>query len=173
MSEELRTKLEEAERAIFAMVKPAVPEPACWLDSDAGPSYCFHCAVKARGQEFELGAPIDPDKPSYYRTDMEDAFFQGIDGGYHGQSPHDNTERCYTCGKQLAYTLTDYGAGEEADYWLETELTAFTPSEAYALDRLFIAVSWNLNDDDSLKLARDVLTIAEQVIEFLAAREAA
>lgn len=156
---------------IFAIVKPANPEPANWLDSDACASYCYECVVKARGRKFELGPVLAVDKPFYRRTEMEDAFFRDISGGYYGQAEHDHTEECYTCGKQLAYTLTTYGAQEESAYWLETELMHFGPDEAYALDRLFMVTTWTGDDDESQQLASDVLAIAERVRAYLKEQE--
>ena len=162
--EQMKARLYALERAIFAAVKPSDPEPCWWLESDCGPDFCHDHVVEARGKEFDLGAPLTPNR--YRRTDLEDAFWSGIAGGYYGQGERDDTARCSVCDALLCYTLTDYGAGEEADYWLETELVSFGPDEAYEATRLFGSFCPD-GGDESLELARDILKVAEEIAAFL------
>lgn len=126
-------RAEERLAAILETVPPIEPGPQFWLDSDAGPSYCRPCAIIARGREFEFGPPLE-DKPFYRRTDVEDAFFGGIDGGFDTTSY--STAACAVCGKTLSYILTDEGVRQEIDYYRETPLCALRDEDSYALDRL-------------------------------------
>ena len=162
----VRARLDALDRAIFAAVKPSQPEPANWLESDAGFSYCREHAIEARAEEFGLGKPIYPDR-RWGRTDLEDAFFDGIGGGYYGQGECDGAERCYKCGKLLAYSLTDEGAEQEADYWLNTKIIQFEPDDAYELYELMNSACPEFSER-SLELAEDILKVAEEVAEFLA-----
>ena len=164
-NEQMRARLYTLERAIFAAVKPSDPEPCWWLESDCGADYCHDHVVEARGKEFDLGAPVTPNRP-WHRTPLERAFDDGIGGGYHGQGERDNTARCSVCDKLLSYTLTDYGAGEEVDHWLDTQLTSFGPDEAYEASRLFGSFCPE-GDGESLELARNILKFAEEVAAFL------
>lgn len=113
------------------------PEPQHWLESDAGPSYCWSCAIKAREEEFGLGPLLDPTKSSWLHTELEDAFFHGIDGGEWCSAECDGPEQCYTCGKTLHYWLTDYGIDEELAGFEDSEFSADLYEIAYSLDRLF------------------------------------
>jgi hypothetical protein len=65
---------------------------------------------EARGAEFDLGVPLTPHR--WHRTDLENAFWEGIGGTIDGNS--DNTEACDTCGKTLSYILTDYGVEQNS-----------------------------------------------------------
>lgn len=163
--EQMQARLYALERAIFAAVKPADPEPCWWLESDCGPDFCHDHVVEARGREFDLGAPVTPNRP-WHRTPLEDAFDEGIVGGYYGQGERDNTARCSVCDELLSYTLTDHGASEEAHYWLETKLVSFGPDEAYEASRLFGSFCPD-GGDESLELARDILKVAEEIAAFL------
>lgn len=165
-NDQMRARLAALEKAIFATVKHSRPEPACWLESDAGPSYCHEHAVKARAEEFGLGPPIYERNYIRMATYLEDRFYGGIEGGYHGQGVVDHTERCHECGKLLAYTLTDYGADEEVEHWLETTLTDFTPDDAYQFWRLCINF-YPDGGEESQSRARDILKVAEEVAAFL------
>lgn len=123
---------------ISAAIPPAKPGPQYWLESDAGPDYCRPCVIVARGWEFELGPLlIEPDH-WYQRDDWHDAYFEGIDGGRDIES--DNASHCSRCGVGLSYILTDYGADQEASYWLEAPLIEITPADSYDLDRLTLNV---------------------------------
>lgn len=164
-AKEIRTRLDVLDRAIFSAVKPSQPEPVNWLESDAGFSYCCEHAIAARAKEFDLGAPIYTDR-RWGRTDLEDVFFDGIGGGYYGQSECDGTERCHTCDRLLAYSLTDYGAEQEADYWLNTKIIQFGPDDAYELYKLMASACPEFSER-SLKLAEDILKVAEKVAAFL------
>ena len=75
-------------------------EPQCWLNSDAGPSYCLRCAEKALRNSTEEG--------------------DYIDGGYPGAGIEtDILEYCETCGKMLESSPLhpeDYLADENGEY---------------------------------------------------------
>lgn len=163
-ADDIRARLEVVSAAIFAQVQPSNPEPVCWLDTDAGSSLCWDCAVLERGKEFDLGVPLTPHR--YFRTELEEEFYRGIDGGYHGQMPHDTPEWCSCCDKGLAYELTDYGLSEEAHGWAEAEITAFTSYDAYALDRLIIGI-YPEGSEESLTTAVTILDVAEKIAAFL------
>lgn len=98
------------------IMPPIEPGPAYWLESDSGESYCRHHAIEARAEEFGLGPLIDPDKPWFFRTDLEDAFWDGISATRDGECDH--TEHCSVCGEPLSYILTDYGFEQEIDHWI-------------------------------------------------------
>lgn len=119
------------------------PESQYWLMSDAGPSYCWDCAVKARAEEIGLGPLLDPEKPSYLRTEYEEEYFRGIDGGTWYSAQSDGASHCFTCGKMLHYWLTDYGIDEELIAFEENEFGESLYEIAYGIDRLF-----ELVDDD-------------------------
>lgn len=112
---------------------PLKPGPQYWLDSDAGPDYCLSCVIVARGWEFELG-PLIVERPWFRRDDWEDAYWEGIDGGFDIES--ENAASCTRCGATLQYTLTDYGAQQEASYWLESPVAYMNEETSYGLDRL-------------------------------------
>lgn len=148
--------MDERVAEVLRLVRRADPEPACWMSEDACTSYCWECAQIARAKQMGLCAPVPapPCKFSFLRTEREDAwqeaydrFREGIDGGYWGQGEHDSPEHCGTCGKVLAYTLTDYGTGEEIGGWLECRIptvgAGWHPVDSYALDRVHISLSWN------------------------------
>ncbi|WP_138921228.1 hypothetical protein [Novosphingobium pentaromativorans] len=130
-------RMEERLAAICAAVPPINPGLQYWLDSDAGPSYCRKCVIAARGREFELGPPLE-DAPFYRRTDLEDAFHDGIDGGFDTTS--DSTSACETCGTTLSYILTDYGVEQEINYYREAPICALRDEDSYALDRLALNI---------------------------------
>lgn len=162
---QVRARLDALDRAIFAAVKPSDPEPANWLESDCSFSYCHEHAIEARAKEFGLGPPIYLDR-WWRRTDLEDHFYAGIGGGYYGQGECDNVERCHTCDKLLAYSLTDHGAEQEVDYWLNTKVIRFADDEAYELYKL-MAHAYPEGPERSLELAEDILKVAEDVAAFL------
>lgn len=118
---------------ICAAIPPIKPGPQYWLMSDAGPDYCRPCVIVARGHEFELG-PLIVERPWFRRDDWEDAYWEGIDGGFDIES--ENAASCDRCGCTLQYTLTDYGAEQEASYWLESPVAHMNGETSYSLDRL-------------------------------------
>jgi len=122
--------------AICKAVPPIEPPSTHWLNSDAGPSYCRECAVKARAEEFGLGEPLD--RIWWRRTDLEDAFYGGIDGGFEASS--EVPEACDTCGRTLSYILTEGGVRDEANCYLEHPLTELREEDSYALGRLTLNV---------------------------------
>jgi hypothetical protein len=130
-------RMEQRLEAIHIAVPPLQPGPSYWLDSDGGPSYCRACVIKARGKEFELGAPLEDSNWSD-RDELEDAFHAGIDGGFDTTS--DSTEACETCRKTLSYILTDYGVEEEIGYYREAPLIEVRDEDSYALDRLALNI---------------------------------
>lgn len=142
-------------REVLNLVRPMVPEPVNWLSEDACCSYCWDCAQMARAKEMGLCAPVrEPPHKYYYlmdekalaRAEAYARFSDGIDGGYVGQSPTDNTQWCDTCGVLLAYSLTDEGAQEEIAAWMDAPVlpvgAGWHPSDSYALDRVHCSVSW-------------------------------
>lgn len=130
-------RMEERRAAVLQAVPAIQPGPQFWLDSDAGPSYCRACVIIARGREFELGPPLE-DRPSYLRTDMEDEFHSGIDGGFDTTS--DSAAACEICGETLSYILTDEGVWLEINYYREAPLCELRDEDSYALDRLTLNV---------------------------------
>jgi hypothetical protein len=93
------------------------PPPQYWLWSDAGPSYCYPCVRIARAKE--LGLACVPDaQPAYARTDEEEAFVEGIDGGDWYSAIEDGPQACSLCGATLKYRLTEHGAYAEIDHYL-------------------------------------------------------
>lgn len=130
-------RMEERLHVIMDRVSRIKPECAYWLDSDAGPSYCRKCVILARGREFELGPPL-VDEEWYFRDDLMDAFYSGIDGGFDTTS--DSTQACNTCGKTLSYILSDYGVEQEIEYYREAPLCQVRDEDSYALDRLTLNI---------------------------------
>ncbi|NIJ37884.1 hypothetical protein FHR22_002587 [Sphingopyxis panaciterrae] len=128
------------------------PPSQHWLESDAGTSYCWDCAVVARGREFELG-PLLTISPWYSRNDWQEAFFAGIDGGDWYSAIEDGTKRCDRCGCTLHYWLTDYGLDEEIAYWRDVDFAdaSDTQETAYAIDRLF-----EVSDEGACADVRDI-----------------
>lgn len=123
--------------AIMEAVPPINPPAQYWLDSDAGPSYCWNCVIIARGREFELGPLLT--RPEWYERDKwEDAYFEGIDGGFDTSS--DSSAACDICRKTLSYILTDYGVEQEMDYFRECPLVELRDEDTYALDRLALNI---------------------------------
>lgn len=138
MREELiYQRIEDRLAEICEAVPPIQPGAQYWLDSDCGPSYCRKCVIIARGREFELGRPLE-DRLSYYRTDLEDAFHEGIDGGF--DTTGDSTSACELCGETLSYILTDEGVESEVEYYREAPLCELRDEDSYALDRLALNV---------------------------------
>lgn len=155
LAERMRQRLWEIQKAVPPIDPPAVH----WLNGDSCNSYCWECAVKARGEEFDLGVPLTPRR--WHRTDLEDAFYDGIDGGFDGES--DTTEACDTCGRTLSYILTDYGVDEEIAYYLESPLTAVRDEDSYAIDRLALNV-WHGSKTPQLLGACAVINQAWRIV---------
>lgn len=130
-------RINERLTAICEAVPPIQPGAAYWLDSDAGPSYCHGCAIIARGREFELG-PLLQVPDWYCRDDWQQAYFDGIDGGFDTHS--DSTQACGICGKTLSYILTDDGVEQETNYYREAPLITVRDEDSYALDRLALNI---------------------------------
>lgn len=138
IAERTRSRANEICKAI----PPIKPGPQYWLESDAGPNYCRKCVRIARGWEFELG-PLLVEPKWYDRDEWMDAFMEGIDGGRDLES--DSASSCDICGATLQYILTDYGADEEARYFLEAPLVEIRDEDSYALDRLTLNVWHGMN----------------------------
>jgi hypothetical protein len=156
--EEMRDDIQrfnELAAEVFRLVPPSSPEPPCWLESDAGPSYCSECVRIAHAKELGLPSPLaePPSTFSWLRSEDEDAahdryeeFEDGISYGWLGMSESDTPEHCDTCGKMLAYSLTEYGFKEEAEVWPQCKISpvgaGWHPDASYALDRWVIYLSW-------------------------------
>lgn len=149
IAERTRSRADE----ICAAIPPSKPGPQYWLESDAGPDYCRPCVIVARGKEFELG-PLIAESERWRRDDWQDAYFDGIDGGRDIES--DNAAHCSRCGISLSYILTDYGAEQEASYWLEAPLVEIRPDDSYDLDRLVLNVWEGMNRRRLLLIAAAV-----------------
>lgn len=139
---------------ICAAFPPIQPGPQYWLESDAGPNYCRDCAIVARGWEFELGPLLSQSDRWYNRSDWEDCYLDGIDGGRDIES--DSAAACNRCGKTLSYILTDYGAEQEASYYLEAPLIELRGEDSYALDRLTLNMFDGMSRDRLLMIAAAV-----------------
>lgn len=135
------------------------PPSQHWLDSDHGTSYCWDCAVIARGHEFELGPVIAP-TPFYMRDEWQDLFYAGIDGGDWYSAVEDCRPACARCGCTLHHWLTDEGIADEIAFYEGEEKPWYgDPREhAYAIDRLFEVYS------DEKKAS--VTAIAERFLAF-------
>ena len=131
-------RIEERLDAIRESVPSINPPAAHWLDSNAGPSYCWHCVHIARGAEFDLGAPIKQAEWFERQDDWVEAFYDGIDGGFDTEC--DSTAACDICRRTLSYILTDYGVEDEIDYYRECPLAEVRDEDSYALGRLALNV---------------------------------
>lgn len=165
-SERAVAQLYRVSREIMAMVPPIDPPPQYWLDSDATFSYCYPCARKARATELGLAEP-PAERDWFERSEADEEFEDGIDGGawYSGES--DSTVACQTCGETLRYSLTDYGALSEIDHFLEfpvSQQRGIDGETTYALDRMFMHGDWDGADPD---IARNLLTIARDAVPAL------
>lgn len=129
----------EARLAEICKAVPPIDPPAqYWLRSDNCCEYCWPCAVKARADEFGLGMPIYDQHYRWHRTDLEDAFYDGIDGGFDCNDDH--TVCCETCRRTLSYILTDYGVDEEIGYYRDQPIAVVRDEDSYALDRLALNI---------------------------------
>ncbi|MDE2597767.1 MAG: hypothetical protein KGL44_12915 [Sphingomonadales bacterium] len=146
---------------ICEIVPPIKPEPQFWLESDCGPSYCHSCAIKARADEFGLGVPLRDSNRWHCETDLEEAFYDGIDGGRDLES--DSTAACYSCGETLSYILTDYGVTEELGYYLESPLASVRAEDSYALDRLCL----NIYEGSSRKILLEAAVVVNQAWQLV------
>lgn len=145
-AEILANRVRDTAMKIMQAVPPIEPGPAYWLESDSCESYCWQHAIKARETEFGFGPLLDPEKPAYRNTDLEEAFFHGIGATHNGES--DSTECCTTCGATLSYVLTDYGFRDELGFWLENPSEATTPEDSFALYHLILNVGhWTKRRD--------------------------
>lgn len=153
----------DLEARLFAARPPIRPEPQHWLCSDAGESYCYPCARKARAAE--LGIPVPPlteDRFAKAESALEAQMSDGIDGGdwYSGES--DGSAACATCGATLRYALTEYGVGQELAYFEETPHSPLNGEATYALSRIFTALCWSGADpitvERALKVGRAALS---------------
>lgn len=136
------------------------PPPQYWLESDCTETFCRSCAIKERGKEFDLGAPIE-DVPWYRRDPMVDAFFEGLSSYAYRCAGHSDTiEACARCGITLDYWLTDEGIQSEIDHWSDSEMLGDLSEIAYNLDRLF-----ECKDEDRPAVAE----IAKRFLEFVEA----
>lgn len=119
-----------------------VPFPH-WIggaDADQGPSYCRSCA------EAEVAAG----RAEY------------VDGGW--QQENDGCCHCETCGRLLDYTLTEYGASEEIDHYMGTELAGpISPEDAFHIAKM-------LEQDETNPQA---LSIGIQAAELIKAQQSA
>lgn len=145
---------------IMTAIPPIKPGAAYWLDSDCFPSYCRECVQIARGNEFCLGRPISEER-AHWRDEWQDAFWEGIDGGFDTTS--DSTAACEICGCTLSYILTDEGVRTEVDYYREEPLAVLRDEDSYALDRLTL----NVYEGSLRRMVLDVAIIVGQAWRLL------
>lgn len=151
------------EDELLRWVKPANPDPQCWLTSDASDSYCYPCAREARARELRM-IVTPPPVPWYARNEFDRWFEEEIDGGYPGQMPSDSPAFCATCGEMLAYDLTEAGIIDEVAAFLECEFTQITPAVAYMLDRLW---DHGRSPEDNPKLVVSLIKIGRQALSVV------
>ena len=132
----IAARIHERVMAIRKAVPPIEPPAIYWLSSDASESYCWDCAIIARGREFELGPLLTPSE--WIRSEWENVHFEGIDGGFDLES--ESTEACAICGRTLSYILTDYGLEAELSYHADLPIGDIRDEDSYALDRLALNV---------------------------------
>lgn len=97
----------------------------------------LHEWISAVQDELEKRAIKAP--PPYWREGDENEYCRPCfdklfssderEGGYCAE--RDGCTHCETCGKILAYTLTDYGAEEELDYYEDAEWDWNDPDDCY------------------------------------------
>lgn len=133
----IAARINERVREICKAVPPIEPPAIHWLSSDASESYCWTCAIVARGREFELG-PVLSVIDHWQRDEWQRAFFEGIDGGFDIES--ESVEACAICGCTLSYILTDYGLEAELSYHADLPIGDIRDEDSYALDRLALNV---------------------------------
>lgn len=139
MSEKPHNRLRRLEGELIALAPPIDPPALHWLNSDATFSYCWNCAIVARGREFELGPLLVVSR--WHPDEWERRFFEGIDGGFDG-APSDHPERCEICGCTLRHTLSDYGVAEEITHYLAHPAAAVSAEQAYAIERICLNLTW-------------------------------
>lgn len=99
--------------SIAAGVEAPYPRWLGGYDVDQGPSYCYDCAAK--------------------RVEAGEA--QSVDGGW--PQDCDTCCHCEDCGRLLAYTLTEWGVGQELVHFASDALDReVTPELAYHLARV-------------------------------------
>jgi hypothetical protein len=170
-------RLDELENQIVTAVPPVDPPPQYWLSSDASPSYCHDCALKARAEEMGLTEPpIEPDLyGEQWRTDRggyETArnvwreFVEGIDGGF-DTSGDDSPRACETCRCTLDYTLTDYGVEEELACFEENPPSSIDAETSFELAQIFLNLTQPWAEEGAPEQLRRAVAIAEQAVSVL------
>lgn len=145
----IATRIRERVWEICKAVPPIEPPAVYWLIRDASCSYCRECVIIARGREFELGPLLTPSE--WIRSEWENVFFEGIDGGFDLES--ESTEACEICGRTLSYILTDYGLEAELSYHADLPIGDIRDEDSYALDRLALNVFGGMKRTNLLGVA--------------------
>ena len=161
-------RLSELRDEIVELMPPIDAAPCHWLNRDSCYSYCWPCARKARWNELPSVGPVPEEVDWWKRDPIEELIQDGIDGGWSG-SESDHCEACELCGCTLEYSLTDYGRGEEITNFLTypTADNTIDGEVTYALDRIFVDLSW---DGADAQQVADATTIAEQTLAALRSR---
>lgn len=150
-------------------VKPFKPGSAYWMQEDSTETYCREHAIEKRETEFGLGPLLKPHRQWPLRTELEDAFWDGIGATYDGTA--ESSEHCSVCGQMVSYLLTEEGLDYEAQNFAESEIRHLSPEDVYELDRVATALSHYssrktiLNAMHSFNRARK-LALASNVIDI-------
>jgi hypothetical protein len=117
------------ERWADRMAKKADVQDPYWFIHNAGgeqQTFCFECGEKRRMELLKK-----------FRNDPETLrLLDSLDGGWSLDS--DSCEHCATCGRLLAYSLTDYGAESEWDHFRESEINLASPEVAYHIQGIIL-----------------------------------
>lgn len=126
--------------------------PEHWIHgADEGLSYCHECALK------EVAKLLESNPTGEY----------SVDGGWGGEG--DSTPFCEGCGARLENSLTDYGAEEEFNHFLESGCFLKSPDDCYSLTEAMANQYWDLDvhpheservRQDRLDRSRKMLTVA-------------
>lgn len=172
---DVQERLGEAEEFLAPHV--VQPRQAYWLGNsdDQGQSFCRCCAdrrVAETNAPLRVAQGLSPQSgvDAYGRTIEDDfdahdtpgAIFR--DGGWEAHQS-ENSVACEDCGRQLCYSLSDYGVEEEAEHFLRHGVTAVDPGDVYEIARMVSAVSYQ----GSSPSARDVLAVADAAVAWITA----
>ena len=153
------------------------PRQAYWLGNsdEQGMSFCRCCADR---RVAETNAPLrvaqglpplpdcdsdgDPIEDDFDAHDTPGAIFR--DGGWEAHQS-EYSVACEDCGRQLCYSLTDYGVEEETEHFLAHGVTAVDPDDVYEITRMVAAVSYQ----GGSPRARAVLAVADDTVAWIVA----